>query len=154
METQKVFFKKSEHSVADLGITSSFPIDEVTGISVRRVKYFQVVIILLSLFTGACNGPTSRQNASVSDLPVKVNPMLISQLGPEHFGNAIFRHGLNGPRIAASGNRILEFPVQVSAPAREVVPVSTEKYTNGACTFDVICYGLRKCRTKIYGRSI
>jgi hypothetical protein len=138
METQKVFFKKFEDPVAGLGIIPSFPNDKVTGISVRMVKYFQiVVIILLSLFTGACNGPSSMKKTSVSDLPVKVNTMLISQLGPEHFGNAIFRHGLNGPRIAASGNRILEFPVQVSAPAREVVPVSTEKYTNGACTFDV-----------------
>jgi hypothetical protein len=126
METQKVFFKKSEDSVAGLGITSSFPNDNVTCLSVRMAKYFQVVvIILLSLFTGACNGPSSRQKASVSDLPAKVNPMLISQLGPEHFGNAIFRHGLNGPRIAASGNRK-----------------------------GLICYGSRKCRTKIYGRSI
>jgi len=53
------------------------------------MKYFQVVIILLSFAAGTCNSPSSMQKASVSDLPVKVNPMLISQLGPEHFGNAV-----------------------------------------------------------------
>jgi len=38
---------------------------------------------------GACNGPSSGQKASVSDLAIKVNPMFISQLGPEHFGNTV-----------------------------------------------------------------
>jgi hypothetical protein len=63
--------------------------------------------------------------------------MLVSQLGPEHFGNAIFRRGLEGPRIAASGNRILEWPVRADTPVKEVVAPGKGDYSNGACAFDI-----------------
>lgn len=78
-----------------------------------------------------------QKDRSVSEIPVKVQSMLISQLGSEHFGNAVFRRGLKGPRIAASGNRILEFEIKESSPVTEVVPVTSENYTNGACALDV-----------------
>lgn len=96
-----------------------------------------VIVMFYGLLIGGCINPSSKPKTSDSGLPVKVEAMLINQLGPEHFGNAVFRRGINGLRIAASGNRILEFPVKSYAPARVVVPISTEKYTNGACTFDV-----------------
>lgn len=72
-----------------------------------------------------------------SEIPVKVQTMLIGQLGAEHFGNAVFRRGLNGPRIAASGNRILEFEIKESSNVTEVVPYTSENYSNGACVLDV-----------------
>jgi hypothetical protein len=94
-------------------------------------------IMLLSLLTQACKSPTARPEASGLILPVKIEPMLISQLGSEHFGNAIYRRGKDGPRIAASGNRILEWPIQANAPVREVVPPTPNNYNNGACALDV-----------------
>jgi hypothetical protein len=63
--------------------------------------------------------------------------MLICQLGPEHFGNAIYRQGVNGLRIAASGSRILEWPIQEAAPTLEVVPPGSGNYENGACAMDI-----------------
>jgi len=100
-------------------------------------RFWLVSLILLCLCTGACNQLASRTNASDSELPVKIKPMLINQPGSEHFGNAIYRRGINGPRIAASGNRILEWSVQISAPTIEVVPPTPENYQNGACAMDI-----------------
>ncbi len=93
--------------------------------------------ILLSLVSVSCSGPSSGTATSGNDLPVKVEPALIHDLGNEHFGNAVFRHGRKSFRIAASGNRILEFPVQVNAPVTEVVPAGSGRYNNGACAFDI-----------------
>jgi hypothetical protein len=91
----------------------------------------------LSLWITACHQPTNKTKESDLALPVKVEPMLISQLGPEHFGNAIYRRGIEGPGIAASGSRILEWPVQASALTTEVVPPGPDNYQNGACAMDV-----------------
>jgi hypothetical protein len=104
----------------------------------RKVYYSLIVtIMLLSLLAGACKNPTTRQKASDTTLPVKIEPMLISQLGNEHFGNAIYRRGKNGPGIAASGKRILEWPVEADAPVREVVAPGPDDFNNGACALDV-----------------
>lgn len=102
---------------------------------VRRL--YLVIFILLSLWIGACNHASPETITSDTDLPVIIEPILINQLGNEHFGNAIYRRGINGPRIAASGNRILEWPVQISAPTTELVPPTPESYQNGACSMDI-----------------
>jgi hypothetical protein len=94
-------------------------------------------MMLMILWTAACQRSSDKLKGSDLNPPVKVEPMLISQLGAEHFGNAIYRRGMNGPRIAASGSRILEWPVQDSAPTAEVVPPGNENYDNGACAMDV-----------------
>jgi len=93
-----------------------------------------ISLILMIFWIGACSTKTK---PSDSNLPVRIEPMLINQLGEEHFGNAVYRRGLEGPRIAASGNRILEWSVQASAPTTEVVPPDSESYQNGACAMDV-----------------
>ena len=93
--------------------------------------------LFLSLWIGGCNQSALKKNTSDTELPVIIEPMLIHQLGHEHFGNMVYRRGINGPRIAASGNRILEWPVQISAPTTEVVPPTPESYQNGACVMDV-----------------
>ncbi|MFC2126198.1 FG-GAP repeat domain-containing protein [Bacteroidota bacterium] len=97
-------------------------------------------MFLLILWIGACHRPSDKpgkQLGSDSDFPVSVEPILINQLGAEHFGNAIYRRGMKGPRVAASGNRILEWPIQVSAPTTEVVPPGSGNYENGACIMDL-----------------
>lgn len=93
--------------------------------------------LMLSFWIGGCNHSAPKKSTSGADLPVIIEPMLIHQLGNEHFGNTVYRRGINGPRIAASGNRILEWPVQISAPTTEVVPPTPESYQNGACVMDV-----------------
>jgi hypothetical protein len=106
--------------------------------TVWNVHFIMILwIMFLSLLTIACNNTSSKKKTSDSEVPVKVEPILINQLGPEHFGNAVFRRGIDGPRIDASGSRILEFPVKSSAPLKEVVPSSNENFTNGACAFDI-----------------
>lgn len=104
---------------------------------VRNVQSLWVAGCMIAgiLFT-SCNGSSSGQKESENDHSVKAELMLIHQLGHEHIGDAVYRRGINGPTIAASGNRILEFPVQESAPLSEVVPRGGS-YTNGACTFDL-----------------
>jgi len=112
--------------------------NSVSGRHARIEKYLWAFsIILLVPWMEGCHPQSKHPKASDTGLPVKVKPMLISQLGAEHFGNAIYRHGIEGPRIAASGNRILEWPVQASAPTAEVVPPDSESYQNGACALDV-----------------
>jgi len=95
------------------------------------------VVVLPGLLTEACRRPVSGPARPGSGLPVRVEPKLIGQLGSEHIGNAVFRRGREGPRIAASGNRILEFQVQAPAPVREVVRPTAARYANGACVLDV-----------------
>jgi hypothetical protein len=111
------------------------------------------IIMLLSIVTEACNSPTPRPKATDSDLPVKIEPMLIDQLGYEHFGNAIYRRGTEGPRIAASGKRILEWPIQPNAPVREVVPPNPQDYNNGACALDINCDDIDEMIVARTGRS-
>jgi hypothetical protein len=94
--------------------------------------------ILLTIFgAGGCHHSNEKPKGSAPDIPVQVEPMLISRLGPEHFGNAVYRRGMDGPCIAASGARILEWPIQVSAPTREVFKPDSGNYQNGACAMDV-----------------
>ncbi len=94
---------------------------------------------------------TSSLSRQIAELPVEVEPVLISQIGKEHFGNAVYRKGLSGPVIAASGNRILEFPIRESVTGAEVVPTTFEKYCNGACSFDVNNDGIDEM---IAGRTV
>jgi len=95
------------------------------------------ILIFLCLCLGACRHGNNVSNSSGLELQVKAEPMLISQLGNEHFGNAVYRRGINGPSIAASGSRILEWQVQQFAPTMEVVPASAGNYQNGACVIDI-----------------
>jgi len=101
------------------------------------VSFYVAGMILLIIWIKACRPSTDKKNGFDLKSPVKVEPMLISQLGPEHFGNAIFRRGMKGSRIAASGSRILEWPIQESASNTEVVPPGIGNYENGACALDV-----------------
>ncbi len=104
----------------------------------KKVHFTRIAsILLLSVLVEACNSPAARLKTTDSNLPVRIEPMMIHQLGYEHFGNAIYRRGKDGPRIVASGNRILEWPVQPNAPVREVVPPNPNDYNNGACALDV-----------------
>jgi len=113
-------------------------VNTISGRSCGMVQYTWITVLMVfSLLPEACNGPAARPEASDSNLPVKIEPMLISQLGNEHFGNAIYRLGIDGPGIAASGNRILEWQIKVNAPVREVVPPNPNSYNNGACALDV-----------------
>ena len=98
-----------------------------------------LIAALVALGLGLAGGSLSAADPEPSEatLAVTVEPMLIAQLGAEHFGNAVYRRGTRGPRIAASGTRILEWAIQESAPATEVVPSSPERYSNGACAMDV-----------------
>ena len=124
MAKQLLFFKNS--------------VSTLSGRPGGKVYYTRIAIImLLSLLAEACNSPNARPKVSDSNLPVKIEPMLINQLGNEHFGNAIYRRGKDGPRIAASGKRILEWPIQPNAPVREVVPPNPNDYNNGACALDI-----------------
>jgi hypothetical protein len=92
---------------------------------------------VLILLAGNCSQREGQMAGPSPNLPVKVEPILISRLGAEHFGNAIYRRGREGPRIAASGNRILEWPIRASAPVMEVVQPSSQSFQNGACAMDV-----------------
>lgn len=94
------------------------------------------IIILSETCICSCHRP-SKPGTSDAEMPVKVEPVLIHQLGSEHLGNAIYRIGTEGPRIAASGNRIIEWPIRENAPLTEVVPYKPENYNNGACSMDV-----------------
>lgn len=94
-----------------------------------------ILFVLLCLISATCNNPATRRKTT--ELPVRVEPVLINQLGKEHFGNAVYRNGLKGSVIAISGNRILEFSINQSASGSEVVPQKTGRYCNGACSFDV-----------------
>jgi FG-GAP repeat len=94
-------------------------------------------LVVLALGLAVDRSSAADPRAPETDLPVQVKPMLIAQVGAEHFGNAVYRRGMEGPRIAASGTRILEWPVQESAPATEVVPNRPGRYSNGACAMDV-----------------
>jgi len=103
----------------------------------KKLVLWIAIITILILWFGDCHQPDAKMKASDLQLPVKVEPVLISQLGPEHFGNTVYRRGIDGPRIAASGNRILEWSVQESALTMEVVPAGQNGYQNGACAIDV-----------------
>jgi hypothetical protein len=100
-------------------------------------SFYISAMILLILSIEACHPSSDKPYGYDSDYPIKVEPMLISQLGPEHFGNAIFRRGTDGPRIAASGSRILEWAIQDSASTIEVVPPGSGSYENGASVMDI-----------------
>lgn len=94
------------------------------------------LIIIPGIMICSCHGP-SKPVHGVAEMPVRAEPMLIHQLGREHLGNTVYRRGSEGPRIAASGNRIIEWPIQENAPLTEVVPYRPENYNNGACALDV-----------------
>ena len=104
-------------------------------IAINLLRFF--TFILLILLITACNPSSDKRKRTDIYLPVKVEPMLISQLGAEHIGNTIYRRGLDGPRIAASGSRILEWPIQEHAQIKEVVPPGSGNYGNGACAMDI-----------------
>jgi len=95
------------------------------------------LFVVLGVGLAADRSSAADPRAPETDLPVRVKPMLIGQVGAEHFGNAVYRRSTEGPRIAASGTRILEWAVQQSAPAAEVVPNRPGRYSNGACAMDV-----------------
>ena len=97
------------------------------------------IIITFQVISGleSCKSPSERQKDNVEKLPFKVTPMLISELGPEHFGNAVYRRGIDGPKIDASGSRILEWPLMDHAPTSEVVTAGQGIYQNGACVIDL-----------------
>ena len=106
--------------------------------SVRKEQCLLIAsLIMLNLFLAGCYSSATKSKAYNSKLPVKVEPILIHQLGSEHFGNAIYRRGKEGTRIAASGTRILEWPIHENAPVTEVVPYDSARYNNGACAIDV-----------------
>jgi len=87
--------------------------------------------------------------SSDAALPVRVEPMLIAELGPEHFAHAVYRRGSEGPRIVAWGDRILQWPLRANALVEEVVPPAKNfprprpgqwaagRYSNGGCAVDV-----------------
>ncbi len=99
-------------------------------------RFFSAAVFLCVILLSGGN-PGDKVKRQDRKLPVRVEPVLISQAGPEHFGNAVYRRGLNGPGIAASGSRILQWPVSASAPASEVVPKGRDDYQNGACVMDI-----------------
>lgn len=101
------------------------------------IPYHMMSILLFISYIQACKNSPDNQEKSEASIPVKVDPILINQLGAEHFGNVIYRRGIEGPRLDASGNRILEMPIQESALTQEVVPPSSEVFQNGACALDV-----------------
>ena len=96
-----------------------------------------VLTVMVTAGLVGCHNVSDSKMESDENPPFKVTPMLISELGSEHFGNAVYRRSMNGPRIDASGSRILEWPIQESAPTLEVVPAGNESYQNGACVIDV-----------------
>jgi hypothetical protein len=108
-----------------------------------------ILFLLLCFISATCNNPSTSRKTT--EPPVTVEPVLISQLGKEHFGNAVYRNGLSGPVIAISGSRILEFSISQSASGSEVVPPTTGRYCNGACSFDVNNDGIDEM---IVGRTI
>jgi len=111
---------------------------KVSGKSTGMASLIRIAcLVILGLWTGACHHFDKKINEPAPALPVKVEPVLISQLGPEHFGNAVYRKGAEGSRIAASGGRILECLVHESATPTEVVPPGANRYQNGACAMDV-----------------
>jgi hypothetical protein len=100
------------------------------------------VLVALGLCLVPGRSPAADPDSPDDVPPVRVEPMLLAQLGGEHFANSVYRRGANGPRIAASGTRILEWPIEASAPATEVVPDTPFDYSNGACAMDVNGDGL------------
>jgi len=98
-----------------------------------------ISLLLISLYINSCHNPGRKSGTNDSDLPVSIEPVLIHQLGKEHFGNTVYRRGHDGPGIAASGIRILQWPIQSDAPVTEVVPPAPDsgRYNNGACVIDV-----------------
>ncbi len=120
-----------------LNILSSVTARSCIIVKITSYSFYFAGMILLMIWIEACRQSSDKLNGSDMNFPVKVEPMLISQLGAEHFGNAIYRRGMKGPRIAASGDRILEWSIQKSAPTTEVFPAGSGKYENGACAMDV-----------------
>ena len=70
---------------------------------------------------------------------VSAQRTVIAELGPEHMANAVYRRGVGGDRIAAWGDRILQWEVQPAATATEVVPREQNVlgYSNGGCAMDL-----------------
>ena len=120
-------------------------------IKITPNAFYLLGIILLVIWIEGCQRSNDTKSESDLKLPVRVEPMLICQLGPEHFGNAVYRRGKNGPRIAASGSRILEWSIQESTPTIEVVPPTSRNYDNGACAMDIDGNNIDEM---IVGRSI
>ena len=97
-----------------------------------------VALALLSCWTGANRCEAADPGALETALPVRVERTVVAQLGREHFAGAVYRRGVDGPRIAVMGSRLLQVPIQPSATPTEVFPSAKDvSYSNGACAIDV-----------------
>ncbi|MBW3540819.1 MAG: VCBS repeat-containing protein [Planctomycetes bacterium] len=73
-----------------------------------------------------------------SDQALKVQHVLIANLGPERIRHAVARRGRNGERLVGWRYRVVEFPFAASAAAKEVVAARERlEYSNGGCAMDV-----------------
>ena len=99
---------------------------------------------LLLVFTAlTCSFALFRTVAAEREFPsppeVHAERTIIAELGHEHLANAVYRRGVEGPRIAAWGDRIVQWPLQPAATTAEVVSTNKARvtYSNGGCAMDL-----------------
>ena len=121
------------------------------NISIRSRRAYRVLIpsglmIAAFLLISIDRPPVPAQAAGEADaLPVEVAPMMIAELPSDSLQHAAYRRGIGGGRVVASSvpppsaARILQWPLQASAPLTEVVPPdpAVAEYNNSVCPMDI-----------------
>ncbi len=94
-------------------------------------------LFVLALVLSGIGIVTRRAGGDEPD-PFQVRHQVLAQLGGEHIGHAIYRRSAGGARIVAWGDRVLEWPLDGSKAATEVVAATPGMgYSNGGCAVDL-----------------